>query len=95
MANETTSYYWEKHGGNILLNSIGIRTNTLTLTNVQLQDAGSYRCVAFFCSICRRTASNYATVTVKGKIIIVYSFIYIFICSCTFNICVTSNFTVC
>ena len=69
MANETASYYWEKHGGNIPLNSIGIRTNTLTLTNVQLQDAGNYRCVAFVCSICRQTASNYATVTVKGKIL--------------------------
>ena len=61
-ANETSSFYWEKNNSNIPHTAIGIRTNTLTLIDAQLQDAGNYRCVAFVCSICRRRFSNYATV---------------------------------
>ena len=70
MANETSSYYWERQNGNIPFTSIGVRTNTLTLINVQPEDAGRYRCVAFLCSICNRSFSNYATVTVNGKLFI-------------------------
>ena len=69
MANETSSYYWERQNGNIPFTSIGVRTNTLTLINVQPGDAGKYRCVVFVCSICDRSFSNYATVTVHGELL--------------------------
>ena len=68
MANETSSYYWERQDGNIPLTATGLRTNTLTLHDVQLKDAGNYRCAAFVCSICKRSFSNYASVAVNGKI---------------------------
>ena len=67
MANETSSYYWERQNGNIPFTSFGVRTNTLTLINVQPGDAGRYRCAAFVCSICSHSFSYYATVTVSGK----------------------------
>ena len=67
MANETSSYYWERQNGNIPFTSIGVRTNTLTLINVKPEDAGRYRCVAFVCNIVSRSFSNYARVTVNGK----------------------------
>ena len=67
MANETSSYYWKRQNGNIPFTSIGVRTNTLTLINVQPGDAGRYRCAAFVCSICSHSFSYYATVTVNGK----------------------------
>ena len=67
MANETSSYYWQKKNGKIPSTSIGVRTNTLTLIDVQPKDAGNYRCVAFVCSICSVSFSNYATVTIIGK----------------------------
>ena len=69
MANETSSYYWERQDGNISLSATGLRSNTLTLYDVQLEDAGYYRCVTFVCSICEQTFSNYASVTVNGKIL--------------------------
>ena len=67
MANETSSYYWERQNGNIPFTSIGVRTNTLTLINVKPEDAGRYRCVAFVCNIVSHSFSNYATVSVNGK----------------------------
>ena len=66
MTNETASYYWERQNGHVPFTAIGMHTNTLTLTNVQPEDAGSYRCVAFVCSICTQSFSNYAVITVKG-----------------------------
>ena len=69
IANETSSYYWERQNGNIPFASTGVRTNKLRLINVQPEDAGRYRCVAFVCSICNRSFSNYATVTVRGKLL--------------------------
>ena len=69
MANETSSYYWERQNGNIPFTSIGVHTNTLTLINVQPEDAGSYRCVAYVCSVVSRSFSNYATVTVYGELL--------------------------
>jgi len=69
MANETSSYYWEKQNGNIPSNSIGAHTNALTLINVQPEDAGNYRCVAFVCNVINPTLSNYATITVNGKLL--------------------------
>ena len=52
MANETSSYYWERQNGLIPFTSVGVLTNTLTLINVQPEDADSYRCVAYVCSSC-------------------------------------------
>ena len=68
MANETSSYYWERQNGNIPFTSIGVHTNTFTLINVQPEDTGRYRCVAFVCNNVSRSFSNYATVTVNGKL---------------------------
>ena len=48
MANETSSYYWERQYKDVSSTSIGVRTNTLTLINVQLEDVGNYR----VCCIC-------------------------------------------
>ena len=67
MANETSSYYWERQNGNIPFTSIGVRTNTLTLINVQPGDAGRYRCAAFVWNVCSHSFSYYATVTINGK----------------------------
>ena len=64
MANDTSSYYWARQDGSIPLSATGIRTNTLTLYDVQPKDSGSYLCVAFVCSICKHTFSNYASVVV-------------------------------
>ena len=67
MANETSSYYWERKNGHIPSTASGMRTNTLILINVQPEDAGSYRCVAFVCSICARSFSSYAVIGIKGN----------------------------
>ena len=40
------SYYWEKRNSNIPSNIIGIYTNVITIINLQLSNAGFYRCVA-------------------------------------------------
>ena len=79
-ANRESSYYWEKQNGKVSIYSTGVRTNTLTLINLQPESAGRYRCVAFACSICKRSFSNYATVTVNSKLL--FSFIFInYICN--------------
>ena len=72
-ANESSFYYWEKQNGQIPVNSTGARTNTLTLINLQPENAGRYRCVAFVCSTCKLSYSNYASVTVSinGKLFFV------------------------
>ena len=66
MANETSSYYWERQNGHIPSTSVGVYTDRLILINVQPEDAGSYRCAAYVCSSCNRTFSNYAVITVNG-----------------------------
>ena len=75
-----TSYYWEKQNGNIPVTSTGLRSNTFTLINVQLEDAGRYRCVAFDCSNCKRSFSHYVTVTVNGKLLFLCIFNLNLIC---------------
>ena len=70
-ANETSYYYWERKNGHIPSTSIDVNTNKLTLINVQPEDAGSYRCVAYVCSSCARSFSNYAVITVNGKPVLV------------------------
>ena len=67
MANETSSYHWERQNGEIPKTSIGINTDTLTLIDVQPENAGRYRCVAYVCNIYNQNFSDYATITVNGK----------------------------
>lgn len=69
MANDTSFYYWEKENEDIPFNAVGVRTNTLTLINVQPENDGNYRCVAFTCGAVSRRFSNYARVTV-GKLLL-------------------------
>jgi len=54
----TTNYQWQKDGENIT----GATSNIYTKTNVQLEDAGSYRCIAMNSS--GSDTSNIANVTV-------------------------------
>ena len=45
MADEAVYYYWERQNSNISSSAVGVYSNTLTLTNVQPEDTGNYRCV--------------------------------------------------
>ena len=63
-ADGASSYSWEKQNDFIPSSAIGVNTNTLTLINLQLRDAGRYRCIATNDS--GSTESEYATLTVKG-----------------------------
>ena len=66
-ANGALSYEWEKQNGSIPSDSTGVNTNTLTLINLQLKDAGNYRCVAT--NPGGSSESNYAAVTISCKYI--------------------------
>ena len=64
-ADGASSYRWEKRNDFIPSSAIGVNTNTLTLINLQLRDAGRYRCIATNDS--GSTESDFATLTVKGN----------------------------
>ena len=57
-----SSYNLERHNDVIPSDSTGVNTNTLTLINLQPEDASNYRCVATIAS--GSSQSNYSTVTV-------------------------------
>ena len=66
-ANGALSYKWERQNATIPSDSTGVNTNTLTLINLQPEDAGNYRCVATNAG--GSSESNYATVTISCKYI--------------------------
>ena len=64
-AEGASTYRWERQYDSIPSNAIGVNTNTLTLINLQLKDAGQYRCVATNSS--GSTDSDYAVLILRGK----------------------------
>ena len=66
-ADGASSYNWERQNGVIPSDSTGMNTNTLTLINLQPEDAGNYRCVATNAS--GSTPSDYAAITITGTVI--------------------------
>ena len=69
-ADGVTSYNWERENGSIPSGATGVNTNTLTIINLTPEDAGNYRCVATNAS--GSSQSDYATLTVNGKLLQVY-----------------------
>lgn len=65
MANETTSYTWEKQNSVIPTNAEGVNSSTLTLIGITPSDSGQYQCIAI--NTHGRSYSDYATVIVTGK----------------------------
>ena len=61
-AHGASSYNWERQNDVIPSDSTGVNTNTLTLINLQPEDAGNYRCVATNASGSRE--SQYAAITI-------------------------------
>ena len=63
-ADGASSYNWDRQNNVIPSDSIGVNTNTLTLINLQPEDAGNYRCVATNAS--GSSESAYANITING-----------------------------
>ena len=64
-ANAELSYAWEKLDGSIPSSVTGLNTNTLTFVNLEVEDAGEYRCVTT--GVCGTSFSEYATIEIFGK----------------------------
>jgi len=65
-ADRADSYSWERQGGDsIPSGATGVNTNMLTFNNLQLEDAGNYRCIAT--NDGGTVPSNYATLTLTGE----------------------------
>ena len=69
-AEGASEYSWERQSGSVPSDAIGLNTNTLTLINLRLEDAGKYRCVATNGS--GNIQSDYATLTIKGTYVLMY-----------------------
>ena len=65
-ADGALSCNWERQDDVIPSDSTGVSTNTLTLINLQPEDAGNYRCVATNAS--GSSFSNYANLTINGTV---------------------------
>ena len=65
-ADGASLYNWQRQNGTIPLDSTGVNTNTLTLINLQPEDAGNYRCVATNAS--GSSESYYANLTINGTV---------------------------
>ena len=70
MADEATSYLWQRENDNISSNAEGINTNTLLLNNILPSDNGHYQCVAE--NAYGKTFSNFTMLTIEGNILTTY-----------------------
>jgi len=66
-ADGASSYYWQRQHGSIPSSATGVNTSNLTIVNLQLKDAGYYRCVAINGS--GNTESKYAKLTLTSMYI--------------------------
>ena len=69
-AEGASTYRWERQYDSIPSGAMGVHTDTLTLTNLRLQDAGQYRCVATNSS--GSTESDYAVLFLRGTYLHTY-----------------------